>query len=155
MYLLALLVGILAGLRAMSAPAAVSWAARLGALNLHGTRLAFLGYAFTPWILTLFAIFELVTDQLPTTPSRKTPVSFAARIVSGAICGAALTLRGGAWFGGMVAGIVGAIIGTLGGYEGRRRLAERFHRDKPAAVLEDVGTILGLLIIMLIVAAVA
>ena len=46
--LLALVVGIVAGMRAMTAPAAVSWAARLGRLNLSGTRLAFLGHAWAP-----------------------------------------------------------------------------------------------------------
>ena len=40
-YVLAFLIGVVAGLRAMTAPAAVSWAARLGWLNLQGTPLAF------------------------------------------------------------------------------------------------------------------
>ena len=72
--LLALVIGIVAGLRAMTAPAAVSWAARAGWLDLGGTWLAFMGHAFTPWILTVLALAELVTDQLPTTPSRTVPV---------------------------------------------------------------------------------
>ncbi|HEX9003873.1 MAG TPA: DUF4126 domain-containing protein, partial [Blastocatellia bacterium] len=63
-YLLALLIGIVAGLRAMTAPALVSWAAYLGWINLNGTWLAFLGNAWTHWILTLLALGELVTDQL-------------------------------------------------------------------------------------------
>jgi uncharacterized membrane protein len=37
--LLALLLGIVAGLRAMTAPAAVSWLAHLGLLSLGGTRI--------------------------------------------------------------------------------------------------------------------
>ncbi|HEY1434389.1 MAG TPA: DUF4126 domain-containing protein, partial [Thermoanaerobaculia bacterium] len=41
---LAFLIGVVAGLRVMTAPAAVSWAARLGWLHLEGTPLAFLGY---------------------------------------------------------------------------------------------------------------
>ena len=45
------------------------------------------------------ALVELVTDQLPTTPSRKVPVQFGGRIVSGAFCGAVL----GAAAGGAVA----------------------------------------------------
>ena len=36
LYALALLAGVVAGSRAFTAPAAVSWAARLGALNLGG-----------------------------------------------------------------------------------------------------------------------
>ena len=55
LYMLALLIGVVAGLRAMTAPAAVSWAASLGLLTLDGSWLAVLGYRFTPWILTLLA----------------------------------------------------------------------------------------------------
>jgi uncharacterized membrane protein len=75
--LLAFLIGIVAGMRAMTAPAAISWAAQLGKLSLSGTWLAFLGYAWTPWILTFLAAGELVTDQLPSTPSRTVPISSA------------------------------------------------------------------------------
>lgn len=129
LYLLALLTGVFAGLRAMAAPAAVSWAARLGVLSLQGTKLAFLGHAFTAWFLTAFAVLELITDQLPSTPSRKVPAQFAARVFSGGLCGAALGASTGVWLGGLVAGALGAVIGTLGGSEVRRRLAERLHED--------------------------
>jgi uncharacterized membrane protein len=102
------------GLRAFTAPAAVSWAAHLGWLRLDDTWLAFLGYAWTPWILTLLATGELVTDQLPSTPSRTVPVQFGARIAMGALSGAAFGAAGGSLLFGAVAGIVGAVIGTLG-----------------------------------------
>ena len=64
LYLLALLIGVVAGLRAMTAPAAVSWAAHLGWLPLQHTPIAFLGATVTPYILTVLAIGELITDQL-------------------------------------------------------------------------------------------
>ena len=72
-YVLAFLIGVVAGLRSMTAPAVVSWAARLGWLHLEDTGLAFLGYAFTPWVLSVLAIGELIADKLPKTPSRKAP----------------------------------------------------------------------------------
>lgn len=147
-YLLALLIGVIAGLRAMTAPAAVSWAAFLGFLPLEGTWLAFLGYRFTPWILTVLAIGELITDQLPATPSRKVPVAFAARILSGALCGAAVATAGGALLGGAIAGAIGAVIGTLGGAAARARLAAAFGKDRPAALLEDAVAILGAALIV-------
>jgi uncharacterized membrane protein len=87
---LALIAGLVAGLRALTAPAAVSWAARLGLLPVDGTWLAFMGYAWTPWVFTVLALVEFVTDQLPSTPSRKVPVQFGARLVSGALCGATI-----------------------------------------------------------------
>ena len=100
-YLLALLIGIVAGLRTMTAPAAVSWAAHLGWLQLGESWLGFLGHWVTPWIFTLLAAAELVTDQLPSTPSRKVPMQFGARIVSGGLCGAAIGLAGGNLVGGL------------------------------------------------------
>jgi uncharacterized membrane protein len=135
--LLALLIGIVAGMRAMTAPAAISWAARLGQLILSGTWLGFLGHAWTPWILTLLAAGELVTDQLPSTPSRKDPFPFGARILMGAVCGAALTAGAGSLPLGAIAGIAGAVAGTLGGYALRARMAAAFGSDRPAALLED------------------
>jgi uncharacterized membrane protein len=146
-YLLALLVGLVAGLRAMTAPALVSWAAYLGWLDLSGTWLAFLGNVWARWILTAFALVELVTDQLPSTPSRTVPVQFGARVATGALSGAAVGASGGTIIGGLLAGVAGAIIGTLGGSALRARLARSFGADRPAAFIEDAVAIgLALLI---------
>src|SRR5438477_2774450 len=99
-YVLSFLIGMVAGLRSMTAPAAVSWAARLGWLHLENTGLAFLGFAATPYVVSALAIGELINDKLPKTPSRKTPVPFIARIVIGALCGAALGAPTQAFIGG-------------------------------------------------------
>jgi len=139
-YFLALLLGVVAGLRAMTVPAAVSWAARLGALDLSASRLAFLGNGWVPWLLTVLACAELVTDQLPATPSRTVPVQFGARLVIGGLAGAVICLHAGGAFGAIM-GMVGAVIGTLGGHAARARLAERFGRDRPAAFVEDAVAI--------------
>src|SRR3954449_13620578 len=104
MYVLSFLIGVIAGLRSMTAPAVVSWGARLGWLHLENTWLAFLGAAATPYILSLFAIGELISDKLPKTPSRKAPVGFVARIVTGALSGAALGASDGSLTAGLVAG---------------------------------------------------
>ena len=146
-YLLSLLIGIVAGLRAMMAPALVSWAAYLGWLDLNGTWLAFFGSVWTRCILTLFALAELVTDQLPSTPSRTVPAQFGARIVTGALSGAAVGAGHGATIGGLLAGVVGAIIGTLGGRTFRSKLAAAFGSDRPAALIEDAVAIGGALLI--------
>jgi uncharacterized membrane protein len=148
LYGLALLSGIVAGSRVFTAIAAVSWAARLGTLNLDDSWLAFMGYSWTPWIFTLLAIVELVTDQLPSTPSRKVPMQFGARIVSGALSGATIGVAAGAGIGGLIAGVIGAVIGTFGGAEIRARMAAAFGRDQPAAFIEDAGAvILGLIVV--------
>jgi uncharacterized membrane protein len=147
----ALLIGIVTGLRAMTAPAIVSWAASLGVLPLAGTSLAWLGWRFTPWIASLLAIGELVTDQLPGTPSRKVPVQFGTRIVVGAFCGAAVGLSAGQPWPGLIAGLIGAVLGTYGGAAVRAALARRFGRDLPAALIEDLAAIaLGVLAMALL-----
>ncbi len=134
---LTFLIGVVAGLRAMTAPAAVSWGAAHGWLHLKGTWLAFLGFHWTPYVFIVLALVELVTDQLPKTPSRKVPQQFGARIVMGALCGAAIGASGGWWVGGLVAGAIGAVAGTLGGAEFRGRLARAAGSDRPIAFLED------------------
>lgn len=139
---LAVLIGIVAGLRAFTAPAAVSLAVRYGHLSVAGTPLAFLGYRWTPWILVLLAVAELVGDQLPATPSRKVPLQFGTRIIMGALSGGAIAAAGGL-VPGVVAGAVGAVIGTLGGAAARAKLAAAFRHDRPAALMEDVIAIGG------------
>jgi uncharacterized membrane protein len=142
LYLLALLIGVVAGLRAMTAPAAVAWGAYLGWLPLAGTWAGFMGHWIAVAIFTVLALVELVTDQLPSTPSRKVPQQFGARLVSGAFTGAIIGTAGGALIAGLIAGIIGAAIGTYGGAEVRARLAGTFGRDLPAALIEDVVAIL-------------
>lgn len=133
---------MVAGSRTFTAPAAVSWGARLKWLHLSGTPLGFLGSVAAPFILTLLAIGELIIDKLPNTPSRKAPTGFFARIVSGAFCGAALGLSGGGAFGGLIAGGIGAVVGTLGFAQLRTTLTRAFGgRDIPAALIEDACAI--------------
>ena len=147
-FTLPLLIGLIAGLRAMTAPASVSWASRIGWLNVAQTPLAFLGHPITPWVFTALALGELVFDQLPTTPSRTMPLPFGARIVIGALCGGAIGAGGGAPVTGLVAGIAGAIVGTLGGHAARAQLAAAFGSDRPAALIEDAVAVGGALLIM-------
>jgi uncharacterized membrane protein len=147
-YLLSLSIGIVAGLRAMTAPAAVSWAAYLGWLKLDESILAFMGYAWTPWVITVLAVAELVTDQLPSTPSRTVPVQFGTRILSGALTGAALGIVAGSLVIGAVLGAAGAVIGTLGGRTARAALARKLGNDRPAALLRDAVAIAAALLVV-------
>ena len=146
--ILSLLIGVVAGLRAVTAPAAVAWAAHLGWLKLAGTPLAFMGHVAAPWIFSVLAIGELIGDQLPSTPSRKVPVQFGTRIVMGALCGATLAAPGGQLVLGAIAGAAGAVIGTLGGAAVRAKMAQAFGRDLPAALIEDAVAIGGALAIV-------
>jgi uncharacterized membrane protein len=145
---LAFLIGIVAGLRALTAPAAVSWAAHLGLLPLQGTPLAWLGYAFTPYIFTVLALGELFNDKLPKTPSRTIPPQFITRVVTGALSGAAIGAARQSLILGLIAGAIGAVAGTLGGSAIRSKLAGVFGKDLPAALLEDaVAIILAIVVV--------
>jgi uncharacterized membrane protein len=149
LYVLALLIGVIAGLRAMTAPLAISLAAHFDWLDLSGTFLAFLGYKWTPVILAIAAIGELITDQLPSTPSRKVPIQFGTRILMGAATGGAIGVAAGSLWVGAIIGAFGAIIGTLGGSAARGKLAAAFGKDRPAALIEDVVAIGGAALIVL------
>jgi uncharacterized membrane protein len=142
-FVLALAIGVVAGLRAMTAPALVSWAAHLGWRNLHGTPLAFMGSSAAVAIFTLAAIGEYVNDVLPKTPSRTAPGPLIARIVTGGLSGASLC----AWAGqslpiGAVLGGIGAVIGAFGGYQARTRLVRALKiKDIFVALAEDLAAI--------------
>jgi uncharacterized membrane protein len=137
-YVIALILGITAGLRAVTPLAAVSWGAYLGWINLSGTWAAFAGNLITVIILSILAIVELIGDQLPNTPSRKVPMQFGARIVTGAIAGLFIGVPSSNLIAGLILGGIGAVIGTLGGFEARKYVAKAFDRDLPAGLLEDI-----------------
>jgi uncharacterized membrane protein len=137
----AFVVGVACGLRALVGLAVVSWEARSQQLPLQGTWLAFLGFRATPFITSLLAIGELVTDKLPKTPSRLVPPQFAARVTMGALTGAAIGAAHGHLLIGALPGILGSVVGTLAGSKARAAAARLFGRDLPAALLEDVMAI--------------
>ena len=145
---LAFLIGIIAGLRALMAPAVASWGAGLGWFSLAGTSLNFMSYAVTRWIFTIAEVGELINDKLPKTPSRKVPPQFIARVVTGAFSGAVLGASRDSLAGGLIAGAIGAVAGTLGGSAVRAALAKLAGKDLPVALLEDIVAILGALFIV-------
>ena len=147
-YLIAFLIGVISGLRAMTGLMAVSWAVYFGWMHLEKSWLSFFGSSFAPYIFSALAIGELCTDKLAITPSRKSPPGFITRIITGAVCGAAVGIAADMITAGLVAGAVGAVAGTLGGYEGRIRLAKAFSKDLPAALIEDAVAVGGAFLIV-------
>jgi uncharacterized membrane protein len=144
-YVFALVVGIgiVAGLRSLTAPAMVSWAAYLGWLNLGGSALAFMGSLAAVVIFSLLAIVEFVGDVLPTTPSRTAPAPLIARIVMGGLSGACLCAAAGqSLLAGAVLGGIGGIVGAFAGYQARMRLVRGLGvKDIFIAIPEDLVAI--------------
>ena len=142
--LLALLIGVVAGLRTFTAPAVLAWAALLHWINLSGTWASWVGHWATVAVLTILAVIELVSDQMESMPSRKTALPFLARLASGAFAGAVLGTAWGYKWSSLGAGMIGAVIGTIGGYEARTRLvAANGGRDRPVALGEDLLAVAG------------
>jgi uncharacterized membrane protein len=148
--LLALGIGVVAGLRSLTAPAVGAWAAHSGWLHLQDSPLAFMGSIWAVVIFSVLALVEFVADQLPNTPARTAAVGLSARIVTGALSGACVAVGGGAalWLGALL-GAVGAVAGAFGGYHARVGLVRALKSpDFAIAVPEDLVAIgLGLFLI--------
>ena len=148
--LLAFLIGGVAGLRCLTAPATVAWAAHLNWLNLHNTPLAFMGSTAAVVIFTLLAAVEMVVDQLPSTPSRVQARGLIARMILGGLSGASIAVAGAQSIAvGAVLGLVGGIAGAFAGYQARTRLVKALRvRDLFIALPEDaVAIAAGLFIV--------
>lgn len=136
-------IGFVAGLRSFTAPAAVSWAAHLGWLNLQDSPLWFMGSTAAVAILSLGALAELVADKSARTPNRTSLAPLIGRIVMGGLSGASLAMAAGhSGLPGALFGGVGAVIGAFAGYEARRRLVSNFGlMDGKVAFAEDIVAI--------------
>ena len=139
-YFFAIGIGIVAGLRSMTAPAAVAWGTRLGWLKLQGSVFAFMGSTVAVAAFSLFAIGELIADKLPRTPNRTTPMPLGARILTGGLCGACVCASANqSILVGALLGAAGGVIGAFIGYEIRRRLTHNLNiRDIFVAIAEDL-----------------
>ena len=125
----------------MTAPAIVAWSVRSGWPGVESSALWWMSAPVTAYVLTLFAVAELVADKLPFVPSRLTPGPLIGRIVSGGLCGATIAAAtGGSIAAAAIAGGVAAVVGAFAGYHSRRRLSSRFP-DLAVALVEDLVTI--------------
>lgn len=142
---LCFLIGCVAGLRSLMAPAIVCAGAFVGWLHLAGTPLAFFNSRIVMIIFLVLAIGELIMDKLPQTPSRTAPVGLIARIITGGLCGAAMAVSGGAsLLIGAVLGAIGGVVGAFSGYHIRNGLVTHMNLpDYVVAVVEDLLTISG------------
>ncbi len=131
--MVALLLGAVAGLRTMTAPAALL-------LVRHPSR--------TAGVLAVMALAEYAGDLYPEAPARTALGPLLARIASGAFCGwfvnrSATPARAHA---GVALGALGAVAGAYAGLALRRRAIARIG-PVPAAIAEDVVALASAILI--------
>ncbi len=121
-------IGTVAGLRSMTAPAATL----LENESVWAGPVAFA------------AVGEAIVDKLPFAPARTSPPALAVRMLSGALCGAALARRQRtAPLVAATIGAIGAIVGSYGGYAARGYLTKkRGLPDVLVAAVEDAFAVL-------------
>ena len=136
-----LLLGVVTGMRTMTAMAVLCWAAWLGDIPEHGWAV-WIAYLVSAIFFSACATGEYVADTLPRTPNRTDPGPAVARVVLGSLAGALVAtaihepIAGGILFGG-----VGALIGTWGGFWVRMSLSRAAGRDLPVAIAESASAL--------------
>jgi uncharacterized membrane protein len=122
----------------------------LRGLYMRGSHLTFMSTLPAAIIFTVFAIVEIVNDKLPKTPSRTAVVPFSVRILMGLLSGASASAAGGGnAYVGAGLGVVGAIVGTYGGYFARREAVKALHApDFVIALIEDAIAVGGGILLM-------
>ena len=151
-FIVAFLLGLVAGLDAFVAPAAVSWAAYFGHFPVAGTHFAFMGHIATAIILTLLALAEIVYVRLPkSADSTAFPGKLVLRIALGGFAGAVIgsSHQSNALFTSATCGVVGAIASTFGItilYE----LFQNFLNDerRTSIALNTIAVLAGLLVLI-------
>jgi uncharacterized membrane protein len=141
---LAFAIGMVAGLRSFTAPAAVCWAAFLGWVPVGGSKLWFLGTITAVYISTGLALVELVLDKQSWIGARTKPGPLIDRLIMGGLSGAAMGAGPGA-----IAGGIGALVGTFGGYRARHWIVSKGKLPGIAvALVEDVIAVGGAFLIV-------
>lgn len=142
----AVCLGIVAGMRSMMAPAIVS--DQLSNDRQPGLDGSTLGYLASPKVaaaLKVMSAGEAIADKLPWIPSRIAPGPLVGRIISGAICGAAVCAADGKKRElGAVAGGLAAIASAFAFYHLRRTIGKRSGLPDPVLALGEDATALGI-----------
>lgn len=143
-YFNAFQIGIVAGMRSMTAPALVSYKlSRTKPDPIPDSKLHFLT---SPKAATTFALMaggELIGDKLPNAPNRTSPSALSGRIATGALSGAALSeVDGQSSAYGALFGALGALAGTVAFFHLRTWLNhEKGIPDIAVALVEDALTV--------------
>lgn len=134
-----LFIGLVAGQRSMTPLAAAAFAARTRRLSPKSGAPGFLGGRYAAIFAGALALGEMLGDKLRFAPDRTVPAGLAARLLTGAIAGAALAPRTRRREAALM-GAAGAIVGGYLGLAVRKRAIHRFGQTK-SGLVEDLLTI--------------
>ncbi len=144
-YVKAICMGVVAGMRSMSAPAFVSsYLARKESKELADSPFGLMGSRRVVQALTIAAVGEMVADKLPVIPDRIAPGPLAARILSGALCGASLcTAEGKRARVGAICGGLSAVASAYAFYHLRRKIGQTEALPDAALGLSEDALVIG------------
>jgi uncharacterized membrane protein len=144
------LLGVVTGMRSMTAMAVLCWFAYKGDLSLDDTWASWAGKLITAIVFTLLALGELAADKLPKTPNRTALLPLITRVIMGGLVGSIVAAGlNGSEFEGVILGVGGALIGAFGGFLVRREIVIRLGcKDWYVALAEDATAILCAILAM-------
>jgi len=144
------LLGVVTGMRSMTAMAVLCWFAYRGDLSLDDTWASWAAKLVTAIVFTVLALGEFAADKLPKTPNRTAPALLLVRVVMGGLVGAIVAAGlNGSEFEGVILCVGGALIGAFGGFLIRREIVLRLgSKDWPVALVEDLSAIVCAILAM-------
>ena len=133
------LIGLAAGARSMTPLAAVSDAAKTGALPRDNGAPSWLGSPLVAAATKLLAAGELAGDKMKSAPDRIVPAGIAARLVSAGIAGAAVAPRRHRYAGAAI-GAGAAVAAAYVTFNIRMKVLRRYGQTS-TGVIEDALTV--------------
>lgn len=133
------LIGLAAGARSMTPLAAVSDAAKTGALPRDNGAPSWLGSPLVAAATKLLAAGELAGDKMKSAPDRIVPAGIAARLVSAGIAGAAVAPRRHRYAGAAI-GAGAAVAAAYVTFNIRMKFLRRYAQTS-TGVIEDALTV--------------
>jgi len=129
----ALTLGILAGMRTTAGPLTANQLLRGRHTHHHeNLPLKFMRSETAGIVFGIAAVGELITDKLPSTPSRTAPVGVIARCLSGSLAGAAICkANGNTAISGALLGLAGALCATYAFHSLRKNVVKQTHIADP------------------------
>lgn len=129
------LMGLVGGQRALAPLATVAVAAARGELPADNGAPKLLAHPVVAAGAVALAVAEMAGDKQKTAPDRIVPVGLAARFVTSAIAGAALSSHRHRWRGAAIGGVT-AVIASYPGWRARMKAME-YKGQTPTGFVED------------------